>query len=50
MTEIFKDSKYTTYTGKYYIFFRDTTVKTVDDVLKIMEDDIVQQIKINKLK
>ena len=44
----FKDSKYTTYTGKYYIFFRDTTVKTVDDVLKLeMETDYN---KINKLK
>ena len=41
----FKDSKYTTYTGKYYIFFRDMTVKTVDDVLKIMETDIIEQIK-----
>jgi len=44
----FKDSKYTTYTGKYYIFFRDTTVKTVDDVLKLMETDIIQQIKKQK--
>lgn len=41
----FKDSKYTTYTGKYYIYFRDTTVETVDDVLKLMETGIIQQIK-----
>ena len=41
----FKDSKYTTYTGKYYIYFSGTKVKTVDDVLKLMETDIIQQIK-----
>ena len=41
----FKDSKYKTYTGDYFISFRDTIVKTVDDVLKIMETDIIQEIK-----
>jgi len=41
----FKDSKYTTYTGGYYIAFREKKVKTVDDVLKLMETDIIQQIK-----
>lgn len=41
----FKDSKYTTYTGDYFIAFRDNIVKTVDDVLKIMEMDIIEEIK-----
>jgi len=41
----FKDSKYTTYTGDYEIAFRNTIVKTVDDVLKMMETDIIEQIK-----
>tara|TARA_R100001198_G_C5206509_1_gene193452 strand:+ start:664 stop:1131 length:468 start_codon:yes stop_codon:yes gene_type:complete len=41
----FKDSKYTTYTGNYHIELNGTRVKTVDDVLKIMERDIIQTIK-----
>jgi len=41
----FKDSKYTTYTGDYYLELDSSRVKTVDDVLKIMERDIIQTIK-----
>ena len=41
----FKDSKYTTYTGDYHIELDGERVKTVDDVLKIMERDIIQTIK-----
>jgi|GEM_PF-6293011 len=49
----FNDSKYKTYTGDYHIqqqFWEKRSlnkikVKTVDDVLKIMERDIIQTIK-----
>ena len=41
----FKDSKYATYTGDYYLKMDSSRVKTVDDVLKIMERDIIKTIK-----
>ena len=47
----FKDSKYTTYTGKYNIIlvygssYNEARVKTVDDVLTKMKDKIIEHIK-----
>ena len=50
----FKDSKYTTYTGKYQFIlvygssYSQVRVKTVDDVLTRMKDEIIKHIKKNR--
>ena len=50
----FKDSKYTTYTGKYQFrlvygsSYNEVRVKTVDDVLTKMKEDIIKHIKKNR--
>lgn len=50
----FKDSKYTTYAGKYNIIlvygssYNQVRVKTVDDVLVRMKDEIIEHIKKNR--
>ena len=47
----FKDSKYTTYTGKYNIIlvygssYNEARVKTVDDVLTKLKGEIIDHIK-----
>lgn len=49
----FKDSKYTTFTGKYHIRLlsgkgHDVRVKTVDDVLTNLKGEIIEHIKKNR--
>lgn len=51
----FEDSKYTTYTGKYRFGLSKPSapstyerVKTVDDVLTILKDEIIEHIKKNR--
>jgi hypothetical protein len=49
----FKDSKYTTFTGKYHIRLlsgkgHDVRVKTVDDVLTNLKGEIIEHIKRNR--
>ena len=41
----FKDSKYTTYTGDYWIKMNDKLVKTVDEVLEYLKAEIINTIK-----
>ena len=41
----FKDSKYTTYTGDYWIKMNGKLVKTVDEVLEYLKAEIINTIK-----
>lgn len=41
----FKESKYTTYTGKYKLKFGDSTVKSVEDILSMMRGSVKEHIK-----